>query len=262
MLFTAAAGLGVMTGAIAELLILAVTISMLAAPPLFALHDRLLARWRAGHVQPEFDAIDDPGKPVIIAGYGRVGQIVSRVLRMAGIEFTAIELSHQQVDFVRRFGNKIYFGDASRLELLHAAKAGEAKLFVLAIDDVEASVKTAALVRRHFPNLPILARARNRVHHFRLSDLGIQSIYRETFPSSLEVAHQALLRLGLGIAAAQRAVTLFKQHDEAQLKLQQAVQHDEAQLIQTAQQAAEQLKELFEADTAYYPHQGSGATSS
>ena len=116
--------------------------------------------------------------------------------------FTALEANYQQVDFVRRFGNKIYFGDASRLDLLHAAKAGEAKLFVLAIDDVEASVKTAALVRRHFPDLPILARARNRVHHFRLRDLGIKTIYRETFLSSLEVAHQALLRLGLGVSAA------------------------------------------------------------
>ena len=108
-------------------------------------------------------------------------------------------------------------------------------------------------MRKHFPNLPILARARNRVHYFRLRDLGIQSIYRETFPSSLEVAHQALLRLGLGIAAAQRAVALFKQHDEAQLAQQQAVRHDEAKLIQTSQEAAAQLKELFEADTAYIP---------
>ncbi|CAN0472094.1 unnamed protein product, partial [Phaeothamnion confervicola] len=164
------------------------------------------------------------------------------------IRFTALEVNYQQVDFVRRFGSKIYFGDASRLDLLNAAKMGEAKLFVLAIDDVEASVRTATLVRRHFPNLPILARARNRVHHFRLRDLGIQSIYRETFPSSLEVAHQALLRLGLGISASERAVSLFKQHDEAQLEVQNAVQHDEAKLIQTAQEAAAQLKELFEAD--------------
>ena len=89
---------------------------------------------------------------MIIAGYGRFGQIVSRVLRM-WVRFTALDVSYQQVDFVRRFGNKVYYGDASRIELLHAAKTGEAKLFVLAIDDVEASVKTAALVRRHFPQL-------------------------------------------------------------------------------------------------------------
>jgi len=107
------------------------------------------------------------------------GKIVSRVLRMCGIPFTALEVSYQQVDFVRRFGSKIYFGDATRLDLLMSAKAGNAKLFVLAIDDVEASLKTAALVRQHFPDLPILARARNRTHFFQLRDLGIKMIYRE-----------------------------------------------------------------------------------
>src|SRR5204862_2958707 len=93
------------------------------------------------------------------------GQIVSRVLRMCGVPFTALEVSYQQVDFVRRFGSKVYYGDASRLELLEAAKTGEAKLFVLAIDDVEASVKTATVVRKHFPEVPILARARRSEEH-------------------------------------------------------------------------------------------------
>ena len=119
---------------------------------------------------------------------------------------------------------------------------------MLAIDDVEATVRTARTVRRHFPNLPILARARNRVHFFRLMDIGVKAIYRETFPSSLEVAHHALLRIGFGVAAAERAVTLFKHHDEQQLNAQYAVHHDEALLIQTARDAAQQLHELFEAD--------------
>jgi glutathione-regulated potassium-efflux system ancillary protein KefC/glutathione-regulated potassium-efflux system protein KefB len=249
-LFSAAAALGVLDRTATELLVMAVTLSMLLAPFAFAAHERALARWLERTTEPPFDTIDGPGNPVIIAGYGRFGQIVSRVLRMCGIAFTALESSYAQVDFVRRFGNKIYYGDASRLDLLHAAKAGDAKLFVLAIDDVEASVRTAALVRRHFPDLTILARARNRVHHFRLRDLGVKSIYRETLLSSLEVAHQALLRLGLGVSAAQRAVALFKQHDEAQLDAQYAVQHDEAQLIQTTQEAAAQLQGLFETDAA------------
>ncbi len=247
-LFSAATALAVLDQKSNELLVMAVTLSMLLSPFSFVIHERLLARWLDRRTEPEYDTIDGPGNPVIIAGFGRVGQIVARVLRMCGIAFTALEVNYQQVDFVRRFGNRIYFGDASRLDLLHAAKAGEAKLFVLAIDDVEASVKTAALVRKHFPDLPILARARNRVHHFKLRDLGVKLIYRETFLSSLEIAHHALLRLGLGVSAAQRAVSLFKQHDEAQLGVQYAVKHDEAQLIQTAQQAAAQLQELFEAD--------------
>lgn len=261
-LFSTAAALGVLDLETSQLLIVAVTLSMLLAPFVFLAHDKLITQWIARHSEPEYDVIVGPGNPVIIAGYGRFGQIVSRVLRMCDIPFTALEANYQQVDFVRRFGSKVYFGDASRLELLQAAKAKDAKLFVLAIDDVEASVKTAAVVRRHFPNLPILARARNRVHYFHLRDLGIKSIYRETFPSSLEVAHQALLRLGLGIAVAERAVTLFKQHDEEQLEVQHAVQHDEAQLIQTTQQAAEQLKEVFEADVAYFPRQSPGVTTS
>lgn len=248
-LFAAATGLGVFDLETAQLLIMAVTVSLLLAPLVMAAHDRLITRWLDRASAPEYDVIDGPGNPVIIAGFGRVGQIVSRVLRMCGIPFTALEVNYQQVDFVRRFGSKIYFGDATRLDLLLSAKTGEAGLFVLAIDDVEASLKTAALVRQHFPDLPILARARNRTHYFQLRDLGIEMIYRETFLTSIAVAHQALLKLGFTAAAAERAVTLFREHDEELIEQQHAVHHDEAQLIQNARLATEQLKSLFEADT-------------
>jgi monovalent cation:proton antiporter-2 (CPA2) family protein len=248
-LFAAATALGVFDLATSQMLIMAVTISLLLAPLLITAHDRLITRWLDRNNTPEYDVIDGPGNPVIIAGFGRVGQIVSRVLRMCGIPFTALEVSYQQVDFVRRFGNKIYFGDATRLDLLLSAQTGKARLFVLAIDDVEASLKTAALVRQHFPDLPILARARNRTHYFQLRDLGIKMIYRETFLSSIAVAHQALLKLGFTAAAAERAVTLFRQHDEELIEVQHAVHHDETQLIQNVQLATEQLKSLFEADT-------------
>src|SRR6266849_2545868 len=247
-LFVAAGSLGIFEAGTAQLLVVVVTVSMLLAPLVFEAHERALAHWTERHATPEFDAITGPGNPVIIAGYGRVGQIISRVLRMCGVPFTALEVSYQQVDFVRRYGSKVYYGDASRLELLEAAKTGEAKLFVLAVDDVEASVKTAAVVRKHFPQVPILARARNRVHLFRLRDLGVKLVWRETFPTSLDMARHALLSLGFGIAASERAVSLFKQHDEQRLEAQYAVQHDEAQLIQTSKEAAAQLQELFEAD--------------
>ena len=247
-LFAAAGGLGIFDSGAAQMLVAVVTVSMLFAPLAIGLHERALARWLERHAAPEFDEISGPGNPVIIAGYGRIGQIVSRVLRMCGVPFTALEASYQQVDFVRRFGSKVYYGDASRLELLEAAKTNEAKLFVLAIDDVEASVRAAAVVHRHFPQVPIIARARNRVHFFRLRDLGVKVIYRETFPASLDMARHALLSLGFGIAASERAVALFKRHDEERLEAQYAVQHDEAQLIQTSKEAAAQLQELFEAD--------------
>lgn len=247
-LFAAATGLGVFDLATAQLLIMAVTVSLLLAPLLMAAHDRLITRWHDRNASPEYDVIDGPGNPVIIAGFGRVGQIVARVLRMCGIPFTALEVNYQQVDFVRRFGSNIYFGDATRLDLLQSAKTGQARLFVLAIDDVEASLKTAALVHQHFPDLPILARARNRTHYFQLRDLGIRMIYRETFLSSVAVAQQALLNLGFTAAAAERAVTLFRKHDEELIEVQHAVHHDEAQLIQNVQLATDQLRSLFEAD--------------
>ena len=247
-LFLAAQSEGILKGESAEFLVLAVTVSMLVAPLSFAAHERLLKRWLERRKPPEFDLIDGPGNPVIIAGYGRYGQIVSRVLRMAGIAFTAIEASYQQVDFVRRFGAKVYYGDASRVELLESARTREARLFVLAIDDVEASVKTAAVVRKNYPDLAILARARNRVHYYRLRDLDIEAIERESFLSSLETARQALEQLGLEPARAERAVSLFRKHDQRQMEAQYAVRQDEAQLIQTAAQAAAQLQELFEAD--------------
>src|SRR5882672_8542008 len=252
-LFAAAGVLGILEPRTVQILIVVVTVSMLLSPPAFALQDRLLARWAEQHAAPEFDAISGPGNPVIIAGYGRMGQILSRVLRMCGVPFTALEASYQQVDFVRRFGGKVYYGDASRLELLEAAKTGDAKLFVLAIDDVEASVKTAEVVRKHYPHVPILARARNRVHLFRLRDLGIKLVWRETFPASLEMAREALLSLGFDAAASERALTLFRQHDERQIEVQYAIQNDEAQLIQSAKEAAEQLQGLFEADRAQTP---------
>jgi voltage-gated potassium channel Kch len=261
-LFAAATGLGIFELETSQLLIMAVTISLLLAPLLMVAHDRLITRWLDRTSIPEYDVIDGPGNPVIIAGFGRVGQIVSRVLRMCGIPFTALEVNYQQVDFVRRFGSKIYFGDATRLDLLLSANTGKAKLFVLAIDDIEASLKTAALVRQHFPDLPILARARNRTHFFQLRDLGIRMIYRETFLTSIAVAQQALLNLGFTAAAAERAATLFRQHDEELIEIQHAVHHDEEQLIQNVQLATEQLKSLFEADTVNLLSQDSGAVKS
>ena len=249
-LFTAAQTDGILVGETPEFLVLAVTISMMLAPISFIVHERLLERWLERKKPPEFDLIEGPGNPVIIAGYGRYGQIVSRVLHMVGIPFTALEVSYQQVDFVRRFGGKVYYGDASRLDLLESAKIRDARLFVLAIDDVEASMRTATLVRKHYPHLPILARARNRVHYYRLRDLDLPArvVERETFQASLETARKVLEELGMEPVRATRAVTLFREHDAQRLDAQYAVHQDEGVLILTAQQAAEELQELFESD--------------
>jgi monovalent cation:proton antiporter-2 (CPA2) family protein len=247
--FTAAVAAQLMPRATADLLVLTVSLSMVATPLLLAAHDRLLAPWLKGREQPApFDTIDDPGNPVIIAGFGRVGQIVARILRARKIGFTALESNAEQVDFVRRFGSKTYYGDPARIELLRAAKAGQARLFVLAIEDVEHSLRTAETVRRHFPDLKIIARARNRQHVYRLMKLGVSWIIRDTYLSSLEMAGQVLRELGLGENEAARSVRRFREHDEALLLRNYAFHDDEAKLADLAKRAAQELEDLFEQD--------------
>jgi voltage-gated potassium channel Kch len=194
----------------------------------------------------EFDHIDHDNGRVLIAGFGRFGQIVGRVLRMHRIAFTALEANVDQVDFVRRFGNKVYYGDASRLDLLEAAGAAHAQILVLAIDDVEASVRTAELVRKHFPRLEILARARNRQHALRLMNIGVRYIMRETLLSSLDMAQHALEGLGVPRAEARTSIEQFMNHDERTLRAQLEFRDDEQKLIQSAQMAARELESLFE----------------
>ena len=249
-LFSLAAGDGLLPRATVDLLVLVVTLSMVLSPLLIGAADRLAKRLRPANTPPAYDRIEPEEPRVLIAGFGRFGQIVARVLRARQIRFTALEVSQAQVDFVRRFGNKLYYGDASRLEMLRAAGAEHAQLLVLAIDDVEASVRVAELAHRHFPGLRVLARARNRQHAFRLMEAGVSDIWRETLASSLEVAEAALVALGTPRDAAASQVRKFRAHDEATLRAQAAVKDDESKLIATAQASARQLEKLFDADNA------------
>ncbi len=247
-LFGTAAGVGIFTQAVSELLIVSVTVSMLAAPLLFILEEKRLGPWLDRKQEREFDSIAPNAGHVVVAGYGRVGQIVARVLSLKGIPFVALEKNADQVDTVRRFGGKLYFGDATRIELLHAANADAARLMVLAIDDPEDSVKCAALVRHHFPQVPVIARARNRVHAHRLMDLGVSRFYRETWHTSMEMAQQALLQLGIAPSEASMTIARFREHDQALLRKQHAIYKDESKLVQTAREASEELLTLYESD--------------
>ena len=245
-LFGAGASLGIMDTETAELLVLVVTASMILSPLVLALHDKFFA---ASDLDDRpFDTPVELHPKVIIAGFGRFGQIIGRILRAKQIPFTALEASQTQVDFLRRFGNQIFYGDASRLELLRSAQAENAEIFVLAIDDVEASVRTAELVRKHFPHLKVFARARNRQHAFRLMDLGVDHLVRETFASSLEIAVEVLQALGLSKLKAQETAQRFRMHDETALLRQHALKDDEKKLIQSGRESAEQLLHLFETD--------------
>jgi monovalent cation:proton antiporter-2 (CPA2) family protein len=246
-LFTLAARQRLLDVGTADLLVLAVTLSMMLAPLLLLAQEAVRDRWLSPPQAP-YDAIDERDTPVIIAGFGRFGQIVARVLRVKRLSFTALDSSQTHVDFVRRFGNQVYYGDASRLDLLRAAGAASARVLVLALDDVEASVRTAVLAREQFPNLRVFARARNRQHAFALMDAGVTTIVRETYSSSLEMAGRVLEALGATPAAAREAVRRFREHDEATLAAQYAVKEDESKFRATTVEAAQQLEKLFEAD--------------
>ena len=247
-LFSSASDYRLFDTRLTDLLNVAVTLSMAATPFLVLFNEKLVQPYLAERKEPEYDRIDEPGNPVIIAGFGRFGQIVGRLLRMKRIPFTALEANAENIETLRRFGSKVYYGDASRLELLRAAKAEQSKFLVLAIDDVEASVKTAEMVKKHFPHLVILARARDRYHSHLLREAGVEIFVRETYYSSLKLAKDLLERLGLDKQDIARTVEMFQKHDEELLKRQFAVFRDEDKLVQTSKQAAEELEQLLQED--------------
>ncbi len=249
-ILTVAVGGRIIERELADLLIAVVTVSMAVTPLMFLLNETVLKRWLEKPAAREFDALPDEESPVIIAGFGRFGQIVARILRAKRIPFTALEINPEHVDFVRKFGNKVYYGDASRLDLLRTAKADTAAAFVLAIDDVEASLRTAETVRKHFPRLTIYARARNRKHAYQLMDLGVTVIRRETFLSSLDLAGSVLKGLGLSNSESQKTVETFEQHDEILLWAHYWHHNDENTMRALTKEGAEELEELLAQDAA------------
>jgi glutathione-regulated potassium-efflux system protein KefB len=247
-LFGAAVAAGAMSPTLSQFATLLVAASMVATPILFAASETLLIPRLKRRPEPEYDAIDGAATPVIICGFGRVGQIVGRVLRMRRIPFTALEKDPGQVEVVRRFGTRVYYGDPGRPDLLRAAGAEQAKLLIVALEDMEEATRVVDMVRRDFPHLKILARARNRFHAHLLMDRGVDGLVRDTFYSSLRLGEMALEALGESPAEAARAVELFREHDERNLIETQAIYRDEQQLAQSVQQAAGELEALFEAD--------------
>jgi len=229
-------------------LILAVAVSMMLTPIVYLCNEYVSGRM-VEKGDPEYDDMEDQGNAIIIAGFGRVGQIVGRLLRVKDQTFTALEIDSSQVDVVRRYGSKVYFGDAGRLDLLRAAGADRAKLFVLAIDDIESSVKTAETVIRHFPDLTIVARARNRRHVHKLMDLGIAHIFRETLMSSLAMSGRVLEMLGFDQQEVGQVVDTFRERDKRLLDEQHAIHHDEERLIQSAKDTARELESLLHNDS-------------
>ena len=247
-LFGAAVAAGVLIQGDSERATLMIALSMAATPVLFALSERFLVPRLQPPSQRVFEPIEDEGTPVIICGFGRVGQIVGRTLRMRAIAFTALEQDPEQLDVVRRFGQRVFYGDPTRLEVLRAAGADHAKLIVVTLADMEASLEVIDVVRRNFPNLKIVARARNRRHVHLMMDRGIDRFVRETFLSSLALSEMVLQDIGISPDDARRTIGLFRDYDERSLRDSHAYYTDEKQLIQNGRQTAEELAGLLEAD--------------
>ena len=241
-------GLGLVNQEQSTLVTAVVSLSMLSTPLLLVVVDRVIRpRLAAGGEDREM-AVEDEGAPVIIAGFGRFGQITGRVLATQKINATILDHDAQHIDFVQRFGGKIYYGDATRLDLLEAAGAKSAKVLVIAIDDDKKSLLLATEARRHFPHLKILARARNRRHAYDLIAAGVDDFYRETFFSAAEMAGGVLSALDMGPRKVSRIMKTFVDHDRASLA-EQAQHRDDTDALQAlARRNREELEAIFEKD--------------
>jgi glutathione-regulated potassium-efflux system protein KefB len=226
-----------------DLLNAAVAVSMLSTPFLMMLYERVLAP-RFLRVEPRAPDTIDETNPVIIAGFGRFGQVVARVLNGLKIRPTVVDHDPNQIELVRRFGSKAYYGDATRLDLLEAAGARKAKLLVVAVDNPDSAMRIVAEARRHFRNLQVIVRAHSRSDAFEYVELGVPAV-RETFGSALDAAEGALHGLGYGRIAARRIITRFRRHDEQNLARQAKHRTDTKQLITLSQQGRRDLEQLL-----------------
>ncbi|WP_300424492.1 monovalent cation:proton antiporter-2 (CPA2) family protein [uncultured Thalassolituus sp.] len=248
-LFSFASAQDVLPAYIIEPLTLVVALSMALTPLLFVINEKLVLPRLGGQQQARpHDAIDHAEGKAILVGFGRFGQIVGRLLRMNGFEITVLEHDAQQVDLVRSFGHKVFYGDAARIDLLDAAGIADATLLVLAIDDHERMLQTIEQVKRHHPSVKILARAAGRREAAELIHAGADHIERETFDSALSMGRQALTIMGFRAYQAQRAAKLFKHHDEKSLYALSEVLEDDRKYITMAKQHAVDLEKVLRSD--------------
>ena len=221
-----------------------ITFSMVLNP-ILSLTNEFVTRRKFGKTEKHYDEIKDETPQVINAGFGRFGQIFARVLRAQNIPFVAMDHDTQQIELVRRFGSKVYYGDVSRTDLLEAAGIAKAKYVVLAIDDVEASLRTAKIIREQYSHIKLFARARNRGHTYDLMNLNIEHIKRELLDSSIFFVQDLLVEMGFAQKSAATIVEKFKQHDELMLKEQFKIRNDDKALISLSAQSVAQLAQVL-----------------
>jgi glutathione-regulated potassium-efflux system ancillary protein KefC len=245
--FQQAAASGTIGAGTSSLLVAAVALSMLLTPLLLVAADRwLVPRLAAMRGSRDLPRLVEPqDAPVIIAGFGRYGQIVGRLLNACGLQATVLDHDAEQVETVRRFGWPVFYGDATRLDLLRTAGAARARVIVVAIDDIAQSLRVVDLVREHFPQATIVARARNVTHYYGLRDRGVAHIERETFDAALASGRSVLELMGWTSDAAQTQATRFRAHSVELLEQMAPHFRDEAKLIAIAKQGRRQLEELW-----------------
>ena len=244
---------GVVPNTTLDLLTVIITVSMALNPFLMKTDEAIVRRWskRRGVAVDEFDEIRGETPRVIIGGFGRFGQVFGRIMRAQGIPFVAIDQDPTQIELLRKFGNKVYYGDVSRVDLLESAGAARAEVLVLAIDDVEASLEAVTRVREHFPHLKIYARARNRGHVYDLMELGVTRIKRETIDSSVNFTGQLLIELGFEPRVAARLIERFSQHDQLMMEEQFKVRTDDHSLISLSKRGAQQLAQVLTEESSH-----------
>ncbi|MFM9881098.1 MAG: glutathione-regulated potassium-efflux system protein KefC [Burkholderiaceae bacterium] len=242
--FQAAVGAQVMPAATASLLIGAVALSMLLSPLLLLAIDRLLLPRYADCGVPQMDEIAEPqAAPIIIAGFGRYGQIISRLLLAHHIPATVLDHDAEAIEVARAFGYRVFYGDATRLDLLRTAGAANAKILVVAVDDVAQSLKLVDMAREHFPQLELVVRARDVTHWNQLRDRGVMHVQREVFESSLHSARSVLELIGHSPEQAAQFTQQFRQHNLALFEQMYPHYKDRAKLIAVAKQGRQQLEE-------------------
>ncbi len=237
------------------LLTITVALSMGTTPLLLLAYDRLAGRGERAERQA--DAVTPEG-PVIIAGFGRFGQIVGRLLLANGIRAVVLDHDPDQVDTLRKFGYRVFYGDATRLDLLESAGAREARLLVNAIDDVTASLALVDRVRASFPGLEIVSRARNVSHYFELKLRGVNVAERETFESALKLGRAALERLGMEPYRAREMADAFRRHNVASVDATLPFYQDEARRMSMAKAGREELERQFARDRERFEREHGG----
>jgi len=239
------------------LLTIAVALSMATTPLLLLAHDKFMGSRAKAEREP--DAITDEG-PVIIAGFGRFGQIVGRLLLASDVRAVIVDHDPDQVESLRKFGFTVFYGDATRLDLLEAAGAKKARLLVNAIDDVDASLALVDRVRANFPALEIVSRARNVSHYYELKLRGVEVVERETFEAALRIGRSALEKLGVDRFRAKELADAFRRHNIASVIATQPFYRDEARRMSIARQGREELEKQFARDRERFErgHGGGG----